>query len=138
MPGLFLWEKATAPKLKTLREHDVYGSIEFHEFSRSKIEVETMLRPDFEKWGQSAADMLRLSTEAEHPRTRERCLALYMIGTNQTNATRWAKEIDRQNMTVHGWVHRYNEQGMAGIIYAHTGGPVPFLPGRSAKRSPRQ
>ena len=87
-----------------------------------------MLRPDFEKWGQSATEMLRLSTEAEHPRTRERCLALYMIGTNQTNATRWAKEIDRQNMTVHDWVHRYNEQGMAGIIYAHTGGPVPFYP----------
>jgi hypothetical protein len=94
-----------------------------------------MLRPDFEKWGQSAEEMLRLATEAEHPRTRERCLALYMIGTKQTNATRWAKEIDRQNMTVQGWVRRYNEQGMTGIIYEHTGGPVPFFPRRSANNS---
>lgn len=94
-----------------------------------------MLRPDFEKWGQSAEEMLRLSTEAAHPRTRERSLALYMIGTKQTNATQWAKKINRQNMTVQGWVRRYNEQGMAGIIYEHTGGPVPFLLKKSASES---
>lgn len=87
-----------------------------------------MLRPDFVKWNQSAEEMRRLSTEAEHPRTRERCLALYMIGTKQTNATRWSQEIGRDHMTVHRWIHRYNEQGMAGIVYQHTGGPVPFLP----------
>ena len=45
-----------------------------------------MLRPDFTKWDQNAEEMLRWSTEAEHPRTRERCLALYMIGTEQTSA----------------------------------------------------
>ena len=93
-----------------------------------------MLRPDFERWGQSAEEMLRLSTEAEHPRTRERCLALYMVGTEQTNATGWAKEIGRQNMTVQRWIRRYNERGMAGIIYEHTGGPTPFLPKKSADR----
>ena len=105
---------------------------------RSKIEVETMLRPNFNKWGQSAEEMLRLSTEADHSRTRERCLALYMIGTEQTNATRWAREIGRQNMTVQGWVHRYNEQGMAGIIYEHTGGPTPFLPKKSVNKSQKR
>ena len=86
-----------------------------------------MLRPDFEKWGQSTDEMLRLSTEAEHHRTRERCLALYLVGSKQTNATRWSRESGRQNMTVQRWIHRYNEQGMAGILYEHTGGPTPFL-----------
>lgn len=93
-----------------------------------------MLRPDFEKWDQSAEEMLRLSMEAAHPRTRERCLALYMIGTEQTNASRWSEQIERQSMTVQRWVRRYNEQGMAGIIYEHTGGPTPFLPSKSANR----
>ena len=93
-----------------------------------------MLRPDFEKWGQSAEEMLRLATEAEHPRTRERCLALYMIGTRQTNAARWSEEIGRQSMTVQRWVRRYNAEGMEGIIYEHTGGPTPFLPPKSASR----
>jgi hypothetical protein len=86
-----------------------------------------MLRSDFEKWGQSAEEMLRLSTEAEHARTRERCLALYMIGTKETNATKWSQKIGRQDITVQGWVHRYNEQGMQGIVYEHTGGPVPLF-----------
>ena len=91
-----------------------------------------MLRPEFEKWGQSPEEMLRLSVEAEHARTRERCLALYMIGTRQTNASRWSERIERQDMTVQRWVRRYNEEGMAGIIYEHTGGPTPFLPQKSA------
>jgi transposase len=55
-----------------------------------------------------------------------------MIGTKQTNATRWSQEIGRQDITVQQWVRRYNESGLAGIIYEHTGGPVPFLPKKSA------
>jgi len=86
-----------------------------------------MLRPDFAKWGQSAEDMLRLSTKAEHARTRERCLALYMIGTQQTNAVQWAAQIGRQAMTVQRWIRRYNAAGMAGIRYQHTGGPTPLF-----------
>ena len=93
-----------------------------------------MLRPDFAKWNQSAEEMLRQSTEAEHARTRERCLALYMIGTKQTNATQWSREIGRQDITVHGWIHRYNESGMEGIRYEHTGGPTPLLPRTSKRR----
>jgi hypothetical protein len=99
-----------------------------------EVEVETMLQPSFEKWDQSAEEMRRLSTEAKHPRTRERCLALYLISTKQTNATHWSKEIGRQNMTVQRWIHRYNEHGMDGIIFEHTGGPTPFLPKRSANK----
>lgn len=86
-----------------------------------------MLRPDFVKWNQSAEEMLRLSTEAAHPRTRERCLALYMIGSEQSNATQWAGVIERQNVTVQGWVHAYNEAGMEGIRYRHTGGRPPLF-----------
>lgn len=93
-----------------------------------------MLRPDFEKWGQSREEMLRLTTEAEHPRTRERCLALYMVGTGQTNATQWSKEIGRQNMTVQRWIRRHNDKGMAGIIYQHTGGPSPLFAQKSVNR----
>jgi hypothetical protein len=52
-----------------------------------------MLRPDFDKWGQSAEGMLSLSMKAEHPWPRERCLALYMIGIKQTNATQWSREM---------------------------------------------
>jgi len=88
-----------------------------------------MLRPDFAKWNQSAEEMRQLSTVAEHPRTRERCLALYMVGTKQANATQWSQEIGRRNMTVQRWIRQYNEQGMEGIRYQHTGGPPPFLPG---------
>ena len=36
-----------------------------------------MIRPETDKWGQTLADLRRLSVEAEHPRTRERFLALY-------------------------------------------------------------
>lgn len=87
-----------------------------------------MLRPDFSKWNQNAEALLHEAIHAEHHRTRERCLALYMIGTGKTSAARWAKAIERQEETVQSWVHRYNEQGMKGIIYRHTGGRSPFLP----------
>ena len=86
-----------------------------------------MIRPDFAKWGQSPADIRRLSLEAEHVRSRERYQALYLIGSGQTNATQWAKEIGRNQRTVLGWVHYYNEAGPAGIEYRHSGGRSPLL-----------
>ncbi|MBK8799820.1 MAG: hypothetical protein IPM07_27515 [Anaerolineales bacterium] len=39
-----------------------------------------MVRPDLAKWEQTLADLRRLSVAAEHPRARERFLALYEIG----------------------------------------------------------
>ena len=45
-----------------------------------------------------------LGLEAEHKRTRERFWALYMIGTEQSNATRWAQETGRNPRTVMEWV----------------------------------
>lgn len=38
-----------------------------------------MIRPNFEKWQQNAAEIREKSIEAEHKRTRERFQAMYMI-----------------------------------------------------------
>lgn len=94
-----------------------------------------MVRPDFEKWHQTAEDMRRLSIEAEHPRSRERFQALYMIGTRQQQASQWAKEINRQKQTVLGWVHDYNEAGPDRIHYQHSGGRQAKLKEDEKKRS---
>ena len=86
-----------------------------------------MVRPNFAKWEQSPQDILKLSVEAAHKRSRERFQALYMIGTGQTNATQWSQQIGRQDVTVLNWVHSYNAQGPAGIAYRRSGGRTPFL-----------
>ena len=87
-----------------------------------------MIRPETTKWGQTLADLRRLSVEAEHPRTRERFLALYLIGSQQTNATQWAEEIERDDNTVMSWVHTYNTLGPEALSYRRTGGRPPFYP----------
>jgi hypothetical protein len=87
-----------------------------------------MLRPDYAKWDQRPEELLQLSMAAENQRSRERYLALYMIGTEQSNATQWAAQIGRENQTVMGWIHRYNMVGPAGVAYQHSGGRPPFLP----------
>lgn len=86
-----------------------------------------MIQPDFMKWNQSPADFRRLATEAEHPRTRERFLALYQIVTGQSNATQWAAQIGRCDESVMGWVHTYNQDGPESLIYRRTGGRAPFF-----------
>ena len=87
----------------------------------------TMIRPDFAKWNQTASDIQRLSVEAAHARSRERFQALYMIGTEQYNATQWAKVIGRRNQTVMDWIHKYNAEGPESLHYRRTGGRLPFL-----------
>jgi transposase len=94
-----------------------------------------MIRPDFAKWDQDAEEMRRLSIEAEHPRSRERFQALYIIGSGQENASRWAQQINRQKQTVLKWVHRYNELGPERIAYEATGGAQPKLSEAEKKRS---
>jgi len=96
-----------------------------------------MIRPNFEKWHQTAEDMRRLSITATHPRSRERFQALYMIGTKQKSASQWAKEINRQKQTVLGWVHNYNEYGSECLPYQHTGGRQSKLNEAEKKRSSR-
>ena len=93
-----------------------------------------MIRPIFEKWGQKAEKIRRLSVEAAHPRSRERFQALYMIGTGQKNASEWSRKIKRKKQTVLGWVHRYNEKGPQSIHYQHSGGQQSKLNEAEKKR----
>jgi transposase len=86
-----------------------------------------MVRPDLAKWGQDIQDLLRLSVESDHARTRERFLALYMIGSGQTNATAWSSQIGRHSITVIGWVHTYNQAGPEALVYRRTGGRPPLF-----------
>ena len=81
-----------------------------------------MVRPDLTKWNQSIDDLLQGSINAQHPRTRERYLALYMIASGQSNATLWAKQTNRCDESIMKWVHRYNEVGPDSLIYRRTGG----------------
>lgn len=90
------------------------------------LEVD-MVRPDMAKWGQTLSELCHQSVEAKHPRTRERFLALYMIGSAQRNASQWAAEIGRMDDTVLGWVHQYNTGGPAALAYRRTGGRPPLF-----------
>ena len=86
-----------------------------------------MVRPELAKWGQTVGDLRQAAVEAAHARTRERFQALYLIGSEQTNATLWAVVIGRNDETVMRWVHTYNEGGPAALHYQRTGGCSPFL-----------
>jgi hypothetical protein len=93
-----------------------------------------MVRPDFAKWNQDSETIRKLGIEAEHRRSRERFLALYMIGSGQSNATQWAEETGRNPRTVMGWVHEYNVKGPSALYYQHSGGRRPLF---AQKRSSR-
>ncbi len=96
-----------------------------------------MVHPDMSKWGQSPSDLRTLSLTAAHPRSRERFLSLYMIASEQTNATRWAHEIGRTIDTVLKWVHDYNAGGVAAVAYRRSGGRPPFLAKNRLPKSPK-
>ena len=86
-----------------------------------------MIRVEMAKWKQTVEDLRLASVKAAHPRTRERFQALYLIASGQFNATTCAAHIGRQDETVLGWVHRYNEHGPDALSYRHTGGRSPLL-----------
>jgi hypothetical protein len=95
-----------------------------------------MIRVELQKWGQSFDDLRRLALRAGHPRTRERFLALSLIADGTHNATSWAQRYGRQDETVLGWLHTYNDQGPDALTYRRTGGESPFLrPSRPASSS---
>ena len=99
-----------------------------------------MVRIEIQKWGQSLDDLRRLALQAEHPRTRERFLALSLIADGTHNATTWADRFGRQDETVLRLLHTYNAEGPEALIYRRTGGPAPLLrptsPGNSSRPSP--
>jgi len=96
-----------------------------------------MVRVEMAKWGQTLHDLRRASVEATHRRSRERFQALYLIASGQFNATACAAHLGRQDETVLGWVHRYNEHGPDALTYRRTGGRAPLLTGPRPGRSPR-
>jgi hypothetical protein len=86
-----------------------------------------MLRVEFEKWGQSLADLYDTAVNAPHARTRERFMSLYEVARRETNATTWAAEIGRHFQSVQSWIRAYNELGPDALIFRHTGGWVPLF-----------
>ena len=95
-----------------------------------------MVCVEMTKWGQTPEDLRRASVSATHRRSRERFQALYLIASGQFNATTCAAHIGRQDETVLGWVHRYNEHGPDALSYRRTGGRSPFLTRPGLNRSP--
>src|SRR4051794_29471338 len=96
-----------------------------------------MIRVEMAKWGQTLDDLRLASVRAPHRRTRERFLALYLIAAGRVNATTCAAHIGRQDDTVLGWVHRYNNDGPDALTYRRTGGHAPLLSRRRSSGSPR-
>ncbi len=94
-----------------------------------------MIKVEMAKWRQTLEDLRLASLDAAHPRSRERFQALYLIASGQFNATTCAAHIGRQDETVLGWVHRYNEHGPDALAYRRTGGRAPLLTGRGRNRS---
>jgi hypothetical protein len=96
-----------------------------------------VLRVDVSRWEQTAADLRDLALHADHPRSRERFLALHEVAQGGC-ATEIATRSGRHPQTVMGWVHTYNEHGPAALLYRRSGGRPPFARGSrrlSAKRS---
>ena len=94
-----------------------------------------MIRVELEKWGQSAEDLRCLSIEAEHRRTRERFMTLYIMVSQSICATKAARETGRSDETVLQWVRNYNEQGPEALTYRHNGGRRPFSNRRPRNKS---
>ncbi|HAC63756.1 MAG TPA: hypothetical protein DCF68_09500 [Cyanothece sp. UBA12306] len=84
-----------------------------------------MLKVKFELWNQSPEQLREDSLKAEHPRTRERLMALYEISRGQS-ATQVAKQTKRNPQTVMEWVHKYNQDGPFALNYQHSGGHPPL------------
>ena len=94
-----------------------------------------MVRVEMAKWGQSLEDLRLASVEAAHRRSRERFQALYPIASGRYNAATCAAHIGRQDETVLGWAHRYDEHGPDALTYRRTGGRAPLLTSNSRNRS---
>jgi hypothetical protein len=92
-----------------------------------------MLRIEHEKWNQDIFDLRHQAVHAEHPRTRERFMALYEIASGNTNATTWAAANGRHFQSVQAWVRSYNVGGPEGVAFRHAGGWTPLFVRRPAR-----
>ena len=94
-----------------------------------------MLKPNLAKWNQTLNDLFELAVQAEHPRSRERFLALYHLASEGGGASAYASRTNRDRITVMEWVHKYNELGTQAIHYRRSGGTVPLFRKRALARS---
>src|SRR5918912_1681574 len=90
------------------------------------VPTPSMLRVDYDRWGQTPEDLRQSATSAAHRRTRERFLALYEV-TRASCATRVAARTRRHPQTVMEWLHLYNARGPEALVYRRTGGRRPFM-----------
>src|ERR687883_654975 len=106
-----------------------------------RVSTPSMLRVDYDRWGQTPEELRQLATSAAHQRTRERFLALYEV-TQASCATQVATRTRRHPQTVMEWLHLYNAGGSEALIYRRTGGRRPlFLPrdrGQAQRGCPRR
>lgn len=91
-----------------------------------------MLQVQLEKWDQTPESLREEALQADHPRTRERLLALYEI-TQDQSATQVARHSKRNPQTVMDWVHRYNNRGPKALVYQRSGGHPPLCLMRSER-----
>ena len=84
-----------------------------------------MLKVDYLQWNQTVEQLRERSLTDEHPRTRERFLALYEICLGKS-ATRVGRDTQRNPQTIMDWVHRYHHSGPDALTYHHTGGHPPL------------
>jgi hypothetical protein len=86
-----------------------------------------MLIPDPGRWGQSLQDLHFVALKADHPRTRERFLALYILAKDGGGASAYARSTGRDRCTVMDWVNQYNRLGPDSLVYRSTGGRRPLF-----------
>ena len=92
-----------------------------------------MLKVKCDLHNQSKETLRQEALKAEHPRTRERLMALYEICEGKS-ATQVSKESNRNPETVMAWVHKYNQEGLVALKYQRSGGRTPFLEKQSEKK----
>ncbi len=86
-----------------------------------------MLKVNCARWSHSQELLREEALKAEHPRTRERLMALYEISGGKS-ATLVGKKTNRNPQTVMSWVHCYNREGLTALKYQRSGGRNPFFP----------
>ena len=91
------------------------------------------LKVNCSRWYQSPKDLREEALSAQHPRTRERLMALYEIAQGKS-ATQVGRDSKRNPQTVMEWVHRYNQEGATALEYRHTGGHLPLCQPPSNRR----
>lgn len=74
------------------------------QFKRSMLTIKTAA------WQQTPEMLKDYALKSEHPRTRERFMALYEITQGQSS-TQMAVQSHRNPQMVMDWVHRYNSGG---------------------------